>query len=232
MNPISWARDSIRRRGLVLTSKVAGSVARDFLFDLRHGTDTGGLVQVSALDIDSENKFHAVHYQATKAWPLLKLLRGLNLPQDGAFVDFGAGKGRALLVAAHYGFKRVVGVELSAQLCALARRNVATFLQVSLLHSSIEIVEQDAALYPIDPGMNVFYLYNPFDATVLSRVVENIKGSVAVAPRKVWLIYNTPLHHDAIHQSGLFQECSFREIGGTEFRIYTNQVLADSVPTL
>ena len=222
MNPFVWARDSIRRRGLLRTSQIAGSTAYDFLFDLRYGTDTRRWVDAQELDTDSENKAHAVHYQATKARPFLKLLRSLGLPKESVFVDFGSGKGRVLLLAAHHGFKRVVGVEFSPQLCALARNNIATFSKIAPLGSPIEVVEADASRFEISAGLNVFYLYNPFDPPVLSRVLDNMLRSVESAPRKLWLIYNTPRHHELIHQSALFRDCSCHEIGGTEFRVYTS----------
>jgi SAM-dependent methyltransferase len=221
MNPFVWARDSIKRRGLLRTSQIAGSTAYDFLFDLRYGTDTRRWVNAQELDTDSENKSHAVHYQATKARPFLKLLRSLGLPKDSAFVDFGSGKGRVLLLAAHYGFKRVVGVEFSPQLCALARNNIATFSKIAPLGSPLEVIEADATRFEISADLNVFYFYNPFDPPVLSRVLDNVRRSVESAPRKLWLIYNTPKHHELILQSGLFRDCSCHEIGGTEFRVYT-----------
>lgn len=221
MNPIVWARDSIKRRGLLRTSQIAGSTACDFLFDLRYGTDTRRWVDAEELDTDSENKAHAVHYQATKARPFLKLLRSLGLPKDSVFVDFGSGKGRVLLLAAFHGFKRVVGVEFSPQLCALARRNIAAFSKVAAVGSPIDVVEADATRFEIGADLNVFYLYNPFDPPVLSKVLDNLRRSVEATPRQLWLIYNTPKHHELIEQSRLFKDCSRHEIGGTEFTVYT-----------
>lgn len=222
MNPFVWAYDSIRRRGLLRTSQIAGSTAADFLFDLRYGTDTRRWVDARELETDSENKAHAVHYQATRARPFLKLLRSLGLPKDSVFVDFGSGKGRVLLLAAHHGFKQVIGVEFSPQLCVLARKNIAAFSRIAPLMSPIEVVEADATRFEIGADLNVFYLYNPFDPPVLSKVLDNLRRSVKSAPRKLWLIYNTPKHHELILQSGLFKDCSCRELGGTEFRIYSS----------
>jgi len=221
MNPFVWASHSIRHRGLLRTSQIAGSTARDFLFDLHYGTDTRRWVDVEELDTHSENKSHAVRYQATKARPFLKMIRSLALPKESVFVDLGSGKGRVLLLAAHHGFKRVVGVEFSPQLCSLARKNITTFSKVADLCSPIDVVEADVTGFEIAADLNIFYLYNPFDPPVLSKVLDNIRRSVESAPRKLWLIYNTPRHHELIHQSGLFRDCSFHEIGGTEFRVYT-----------
>ena len=41
------------------------------------------------------------------------------------FVDLGCGKGKPLMVAASYGFRRLVGVDISAECIAIARRNIA-----------------------------------------------------------------------------------------------------------
>jgi tRNA1(Val) A37 N6-methylase TrmN6 len=48
----------------------------------------------------------------------------LGITNRDVFVDFGSGKWRAIFWAARYPFRRVIGVELSAQLNALARRNI------------------------------------------------------------------------------------------------------------
>jgi predicted RNA methylase len=149
------------------------------------------------------------------------LLKGLGLPRESGFLDLGSGKGRALLLAAQHGFRRVVGVEFSPQLCRLARANIATFEKSTPLPSPIEIVEADAARYEIGSDLNVFYLYNPFEPPVLSKVLENLRRSVASAPRRIWLIYNNPRHHELIRQSGLFGGHSCHDIGGTDFNVYT-----------
>src|SRR6516225_8353137 len=41
------------------------------------------------------------------------------------FVDIGCGKGRALMVASAFPFRRLVGVEISPELCEIARANTA-----------------------------------------------------------------------------------------------------------
>ena len=43
------------------------------------------------------------------------------------FVDIGAGKGFALLVAAEHPFKRVMGIEFSESLARIARENIQTY---------------------------------------------------------------------------------------------------------
>lgn len=220
VRPFRWAIASIQHKGLIETVKIATSVSIDLLFDWRYGTDTIRWVERAAIDTSSENKPRSTPYQATKARPLLRLLEALVLPRDSVFVDIGSGKGRVLLIASGYGFRKVVGIEFSGTLCNIARKNVEVFGKSAQLRSPIEVVEADATQYRFRPEERVFYMYNPFDASVMAQVIENLRGSLKTNPRKVWLIYNTPVHHEVVHQSGLFKTDSYVENAGNRFRIY------------
>src|SRR5690606_348286 len=89
---------------------------QDRWFDLIHGTDTAQAVQLTDLDIRSENVERGVAYSPTTAMSLKSLLKSLDLPAGSVFVDIGSGKGKTLLLASDYGFKRVVGVEFAGEL--------------------------------------------------------------------------------------------------------------------
>ena len=65
-------------------------------------------------------------------------------------------------------------------------------------------------------------MYNPFDEVVMAQVMKNLGRSVAAVPRNIWLIYNTPSHHDLIVKARVFRNHFDRNISGTEFRVYTN----------
>jgi SAM-dependent methyltransferase len=221
MNPFFWARESIRRRGWVRTSRIASSAAWDILFDLRYHTKTARWVNASQLDTDSENKAMAGNYQATKADPFVHLLQELALPRESVFVDIGSGKGRVLLLAAMHGFRKVIGVEFSPRLCALARANIAGLARTSLLRCPIEVVEVDATKFAIGADHDIFYLYNPFTAPVLAQFLKNLARSIDEAPRPVWLIYNTPTHDTLIRESGLFPNRRCLDICGTEFVVHS-----------
>ena len=84
---LTWAFNSVKRRGLVRTIKVALSVIIDLAFDLRYRTDTMRWVEMNTLAFESKHKGNAVRYTATKSRPLQRLISKLNLPKDGVFVD-------------------------------------------------------------------------------------------------------------------------------------------------
>jgi SAM-dependent methyltransferase len=220
MKLLQWIKGSVAKKGVIQTGKVAVNFALDLFFDWRYGTDTLKWVPVGELETASGNKPHSAPYQATKARPFLRLLHRLDLPRESVFVDIGSGKGRALLVAAQYGFRKVVGIEFSGALCALARKNAAIFGRKVRLLSPIEVIEADATTYDFRAEERVLFMYNPFDAQILSQVIANIRRSLEACPRKLWLIYNTPQHHQMISAAGIFKSDSFHEIGGNHFRVY------------
>ena len=53
-----------------------------------------------------------------------KLVKQNNNPGQDVFVDYGAGKGRTVVLASTYQFKRVIGVELAPELAAIAEENL------------------------------------------------------------------------------------------------------------
>lgn len=217
-SPVNWAAQSISSRGFVITAKVAISMVLDFGFDWWHGTETIQWVDTKSLDISAEAKEHIAPYKATKARPFRRLLRTLNLSKTYTFVDFGSGKGRALLVAAEYGFQKVIGVEISKELCDVARHNA----KVMGYESQIHPVLSDVSTFVIDGDQKVFYLYDPFDVVILRRILEQLASSLKRDPRTVWLLYNAPTYHEEVMQAGVFTEWQRHEISGTEFFVYHN----------
>jgi len=226
---------SLREKGVAQTARlvvkyvgVTASRIGDLGFDIRYGTDTSGVIEVDQVDTASPNKKFAMRYEVTRARPLRRLLTTLDLPTDGVFVDFGCGKGRVVMIAAEYGFGRVVGVEYSPELCAAARKNVALFRDKVGRDLDVEIVESDVVDYDIPPDANVFFMFNPFQTEVLEAVVEKIARSAAEHPKKVWLIYLYPECRAAIDGAGAFEETGRHVWGDCEFVVYEGRAGGES----
>src|SRR5215204_4574968 len=107
-NPLRWFFDSLRRYGLGQTLVIVWSVVIDARFDSKYGTDTARRIPREQISTDSENLVHCVNYGASKELPFRKLMERLKLPREGVFVDLGSGKGRALMLAAKYGFRKII----------------------------------------------------------------------------------------------------------------------------
>jgi SAM-dependent methyltransferase len=223
-HPFAWAFNNLKTRGLRETFGSVVRVAVDLCFDLRFGTDTVRWVEINSLHFESEHKKDGFSYIPSPVIPLRTLLRELDLPKDGVFVDFGSGKGRVLLIAAQSGFQRIIGVEFSPELCQIARENIKAFLRKTQITARMEVIQSDAATFSIDRECNVIFMYHPFEKGVLTRVLVNLRGSLIQFPRKIWVIYNNPVDHEVLASSKLFitsQEFKFNGVP-FPFRVYQN----------
>lgn len=111
---------------------------------------------------------------------------------DYTFVDIGSGKGRMLLLASEFPFRKIVGVEMREDLHAQALENVRRFRPPKAKCSQIECVLADATRYNLPPGKLVVYLFNPFSADVMSQVLRRLDEAVDQDPREIILVYVYP----------------------------------------
>ena len=117
---------------------------------------------------------------------------------DYTFVDLGAGKGRAVLLASEFPFAETIGVELNDQLARVARDNIATWSAAGRAHGPLKVIEQDATefAWPLTPL--VAYIFNPFGPKVLEAVLDNLLRSFREHSRPIYILYVSPSFHAAI----------------------------------
>jgi SAM-dependent methyltransferase len=156
--------------------------SQELAFDLRHRVDTRGIVWNTGDE-------HSVHYQGTDAREFHTLLQQAA-HDDHVFVDLGSGKGKAVLLAAGYRFHRAIGVEISAELTAIARRNIESYR--GRLYCPVEFVTDNAERWEVPTEPVVIYMNNPFDATILERVLDNLTCSLNAHPREMTFLYHAP----------------------------------------
>jgi hypothetical protein len=127
------------------------------------------------------------------------------------------------MLASEFGFRKIIGVEYAAALCEIARDNLQRTAAGAPAASPVVIRCCDAAEYDFPERESVVYLFNPFDAVVLTKVLERLAASLERAPRKVWLIYMFPRWHEVIEGSGLFSFAGLRVHDECEFAIYIHE---------
>jgi len=161
--------------------------AFDILQDYRLGIHT-----LSLAAFHSPDRYNNHPYQPTSYLDFLGILEFLKTETaGGVFLDLGCGKGRLLALAARQPFRKIIGVDISDKLCARAERNLRR-LRGTLQCQDFEVIKCDAADYEVPPEVTVIFLFNPFGAPVIARVVENIKKSLIATPRKLVIIYGHP----------------------------------------
>ena len=113
--------------------------------------------------------------------------------RSGAFLDYGCGKGRVVVAAAAYPFRRVTGIELLPELTAVARENVRRARDRGRLRcGEVELLTADATAYEVPPDVTAVFLFNPFRGAVLRAVLDRVEASMEAAPRPLSVVYVQP----------------------------------------
>ena len=198
--------DSIEYRGLVgtLRAGVRALLApilnhrrvvsfAERLFDRRFGVQTAGKIRSADLTIATPSARYASNYEPVSGPFVTETITGLRIdPREFTFVDFGCGKGKALLLASTFPFKKIVGVELARDLKDIAEDNARRYRRRARRCHAIEVVHLDAAELPIPPGPVVCFFYDPFGEEIMSRIVRNLERSFREEPRDLAVIYINP----------------------------------------
>jgi SAM-dependent methyltransferase len=202
----------IGERGLFQTARSAVHVAfahrQDRLdaFDERHGTDTARRVTLDDLSATGDDAMPLWRYAPTLVSPFRRMVAQLPVLEERLlFVDLGSGKGRALMLASEYPFRRIIGVELSPKLHAIARQNLHAFRSEDQRCFEFELFCMDAGIYapPLEPV--VLFMAQPFPVEVLDAVLERVEASVREVPRRIYIAYMNPLFDRTIMATGGYE---------------------------
>ncbi|MEO5822576.1 MAG: class I SAM-dependent methyltransferase, partial [Vicinamibacteraceae bacterium] len=152
---------------------------------------------------------HAVHYEASAIPKLRQALAAVGRTLDErmpafAFLDVGSGKGLVVMHAARHPFREIVGVEMAAELHAIAERNAARFAAAHADAAPMRFVAGDALSCPLPEGPLVVYLYNPFDATILRPFAARLEAAVS-REREILVAYVNPIHRDVFDRPDRYQ---------------------------
>lgn len=158
------------------------------------------------------------HDYADSGGPELEaVLDNLEITPRDAIIDFGCGKGGALITLAKFSFSKITGVEISTELIDIARRNLS---RLRLGRVTIEYC--DATEFNDLDGYNYFYFFSPFPCPVMQSVIKNIAASLARQPREVTIIYLNPECHDVVVADTPFVKRQEFEHPTLRYYIYSN----------
>jgi SAM-dependent methyltransferase len=164
--------------------------------------------------------FHSP-YQPTEPALFREMLDALHQHADLDFADFtyldlGSGKGRTLLMASDYPFRRIVGVELLQALNRIAQENLREYKNDAQRCFAIESICADASSFPLPDGPLVLYLFNPLPEAALLTVTFNLEQRLRTDSQPVYVLYHNPLLEHVLHESA-----GLRKIFGThQYSIY------------
>jgi SAM-dependent methyltransferase len=156
-------------------------------------------------------------YQPTEPGLFHEMFRQLAIDFcEFTFIDLGSGKGRVLLMAADYPFRRIVGIELLQHLHQVAEENIRKYKSAAQKCFAIESVCGDAREFIFPPEPTVLYLFNPLPEVGLERLIANLDLSLQRSSRPVYVIYHNPLLEPVVARC-----TALKKIGGTnQYSLY------------
>jgi hypothetical protein len=164
-------------------------------FDLEFGVRTSGLVAGRNLKSGHRADRHNTAYfgvapsvfrELIVRWRRLKPTAPLD---EFTFIDLGAGMGRAMLLAAEFPFRAVLGVELNPTLARIGRRNMVLWRAAGRARAPMRMMCRDATEFLLPAGPCLVFLFNPFGAPVLRKLVKAWNARLAKCEGQLDILY-------------------------------------------
>lgn len=156
-------------------------MARNLLFDLRHGALIGVMIDTRFPDQGARET------SSTDYAVLPILFDGLIQPAD-VLVDVGCGRGRVILWWLDQGLRnKIVGIELDPEVADYARERTKKSRNVRIVTGNV--------LQSLPGDATVFYLYNPFEQWVVERFKRMLEEQFGES-HPVTVVYYNCLHLD------------------------------------
>ena len=204
---VQWWRDERDRASLVIALRRLLSIGCEFVRDslpdrkrqrygdadfdwqYRVNTTSGGVAWRARL-IGLLNSA----YQPIEQELFSEMLNALGIDyREFTFIDIGSGKGRALLMASTYPFRRILGIELLPELNEIARDNISRFTSPEQRCQRVGAICADATTFEFPSDPLVVYLFHPLPATGFSKVMTNLEMSWRERPRAIHVVYANPV---------------------------------------
>jgi len=191
MDP-DFSADLVRRfKWRLFRARLAFEDPRSRAFDRRHRVETAREELLSDMGVaaDAIKRGNTV-YRVTWSSLIKKAMAQLDIdPRRYSFIDYGSGKGKAMLMASDYPFKTIIGLEYAKRLHDIAVENCRTYRSANQQCHSLEQTLGDALDYTPPPGPIVCFMCNPFDETTLRAVFNGWRARYEGGEREIRILY-------------------------------------------
>jgi len=108
--------------------------------------------------------------------------------REYAFVDFRAGRGRAMLLAAKRNFEKIIGYEYDADLYDDLQLNIAQFPRSMMVCRDVQSFRGDRGGISIPEQPCVLYFANAWREELMSGIMNYVAESYRHKPRRMYII--------------------------------------------
>jgi len=169
---------------------------------IKYGKNTLIPVDLKNLTIPSGDTAKASRYEAVSFYMLEHLFTAFRkVSSQTSIIDLGCGKGRMMMVAPHFGFDDITGIDFAKELCEQADANMK-IKGTQFLNIKWKVINENVEGYQIGANDSVFFMFNPFELTVLKKFLKHLDASCKQFPRTTYFIYASPQHQKALLDNG------------------------------
>jgi len=236
----AWWRDESSRLGKFRAAKNFLAIFLEFL---RDSTPARRRSRYGDMDFDWERRVDTTGATVSNRDRLLGMFHSPYQPTEPAlfhemmetlaaepgfdfsqftFIDIGSGKGRALLLAADYPFKQIIGVELLPELHRIAQENISRYKSESQKCFQLLSVCGDATQYAFTHSAILLYLFNPLPEKglreLLARLQQNLHQNSQKSTGALRIVYHNPLLANVLDEFSFLQKVARTH----QYAIYSN----------
>lgn len=226
MNYMKEIHSVLKEKGLIeLIHYSYGHIKRkmlsysDFIFDIKYRVNTCG--QKSRIDLYAGDSMMSsyISYEPTPVKVMRSIFNNIKPNyNETTFVDFGSGKGRILLLASEYNYKKIIGVELSSQLHKIAEENIRKWKSIKKGCGDIVSINVNAIEFKLPDEPLVLFFFTPFLGSVFAEIVIKINDYLNRTKHPITIIYygsnkdiikmlsDLKLYHEIIYSKNIMAE--------------------------
>lgn len=178
--------------------------------DLDYGIQTAGYISGDVLYAAGQTEM--MGYASPPADVIRRSLALVPDAEQTVLLDLGCGKGRVLAVGSEFGFREIIGVELSDHLAALADANMEIVRRKFPGRCSIRVLVGDAAEYPLPEVPLAIFLANPFGEAGTRQLLARIEVALQSRTEPITVVYCNPVWGALFDASSAFVRAHALEV--------------------
>ena len=164
--------------------------AQEIYFDNKYGISTRGTYEIEDIETVNGNAKNGNACESAGISLTTRMLKKIpEVMEYQTFIDYGCGMGRAMILAALHGYKKIIGIEYSKKNYNKCVQNINSFKEKNKNRATFEVCNMDALDFEIPTDACVFFFFNPFDRKVTEIILNKLETSIEKFPRTAYIAF-------------------------------------------
>lgn len=183
-------------------------------FEARYDLELANLTELADLTIEQSTKQHGYPYGPSPPQVMKVVLENFGPDfSKTTFIDLGSGKGLPMLMASHFNFQAIVGVEFAQELHDAAVENLRKYRSPERVCHNVTAIHADVMDYEFPETDLLVYLCNPFNEKILRSIVQKLIETRERTGKSISVVYQQMKREDGSTRAARVVRGTFEETG-------------------